>query len=89
MKLFPTCNLLFVILFVMVSSIYSQVELVPPSHPVYDYIKRMQLLGVIEDYNSSVIPLSREQIANYINIINDNSNSLSGTDRKILKRFKR
>ncbi len=69
----------------MVSSIYSQVELVPPSHPVYDYIKRMQLLGVIEDYNSSVIPLSREQIANYINIINDNSNSLSGTDRKILK----
>ena len=68
----------------MVSSIYSQVELVPPSHPVYDYIKRMQLLGVIEDYNSSTIPLSREQIAGYIRIINDNTNRISGTDKKIL-----
>ncbi|MFC2093836.1 capsule assembly Wzi family protein [Bacteroidota bacterium] len=71
-------------LFIMVSSIYSQVELVPPSHPVYDYIKRMQLLEVIEDYNSSAIPLSREQIAGYIKIINDNSNKISRTDKKIL-----
>lgn len=68
----------------MVGSVYSQVELVPPSHQVYDYIKRMQLLGVIEDYNSSSIPLSREQIASYIKIVNENPKKISGTDRKIL-----
>ncbi|MBL7129191.1 MAG: hypothetical protein ISS16_09445 [Ignavibacteria bacterium] len=85
MKYFTIFCSIVLFLFIMVSSIYSQVELVPPSHPVYDYIKRMQLLGVIEDYNSSSIPLSREQIASYIKIINKNQKKISGTDRKILK----
>ena len=78
----------FIFIFILISSIYSQVELVPPSHPVYDYLKRMQLLEVIDDFNSSALPISREQVANYLKTIGENSVKISSTDKKILKDLK-
>ena len=47
-RVFHLKILLTAILFVLIySSTYSQVELVSPSHTVYDYLKRMQLEGII------------------------------------------
>jgi len=67
--------------------LFAQVELVPPSHPVYDYLKRMQLLNVIDDYNSSVIPVSRQQIAGYLKIINEKKAKLNNLDISILRDY--
>lgn len=77
---------------------YSQVELVPVSHPVYDFLKRMDLEGIIPDYNSSILPISRQKVANYLRTISDVSmkglrsedkikNSLSPVDKKILSDY--
>ena len=78
----------FIVLLIALNSVYSQVELVPPSHPVYDYLKRMQLLEVIDDYNSSALPISRECVADYLKTIEENTDKISSTDKKILKDLK-
>lgn len=75
-------------IFVVIANLlYSQVELVPPSHPVYEYLKRMQLLNIIEDYNSSVTPVSRQQVANHLKVINGKRANLNKLDKEILNDY--
>jgi hypothetical protein len=75
------------IFIVFADLLFSQVELVPPSHPVYDYLKRMQLLNIINDYNSSVIPVSRQQIADYLKIIDERKAKINNLDKSILRDY--
>jgi len=57
-------KLLLIIFIILLSSqVYSQLEYVPVSHPVYDYLKRMSLKEIIPDYNSASLPLSRQKIS--------------------------
>ena len=42
--------------------LYSQIENIPAGHPVYLFLKKMQVQGVINDYNDVIIPLSRKKI---------------------------
>lgn len=63
-----------------------QIELVPAEHPVYDYLKKMQVEGVIPEYTSANLPLSRKVIGNYIDKILTSSN-LSGIDIKLAKEY--
>ncbi len=75
-------------IFIVVSNLlFSQVELVPASHPIYDFLKRMQLMNIIDDFNSSVIPISRQQVANFLKIISDKKLKLNKLDKKILNDF--
>ena len=88
-RVFHLKILLTAILFVSIcSSVYSQVELVSPSHTVYDYLKRMQLEGIIPGYNSANIPISRGEIADYLKVINENSKKLSSIDKQFLSDYK-
>lgn len=81
-------KILFTAIFVVIANLlYSQVELVPPSHPVYDYLKRMQILDVIDNYNSSVSPVSRNQVASYLKEIDRQKSKISNTDKDILNDF--
>ena len=80
--------LITIVVYFLISNIsFSQVELAPPTHPVYDFLKRMQLMNVIHDYNSSSIPISRHQIADYLKTINENKSKLNSIDKNILKDF--
>ncbi|MEO8666200.1 MAG: capsule assembly Wzi family protein [Ignavibacteria bacterium] len=65
----------------------AQVELVDVRDPVYDFLKRMQIMEVIPAYNSSDLPISRGEIGKYLVKINENMNKLTSTDRKILKDY--
>ncbi|MBC8485362.1 MAG: hypothetical protein H8D45_04900 [Bacteroidetes bacterium] len=80
--------LLSVLLLLSIGTSYSQVELVSPSHPVYDYLKRMQLEGLIHAYNSANIPISRGEVAGYLKIIGENSGKLTGIDKQFLSDYK-
>ena len=74
----------------LAASAIAQVEMVPPSHPVYEFLKRMQIKEIIPDYNSASIPLSRQKIADYLKVIelrargNDKSMRIDKFDSKIL-----
>ncbi|MFA5012852.1 MAG: capsule assembly Wzi family protein [Ignavibacteria bacterium] len=65
----------------------TQVELVPVSNPVYLFLKKMQVKGVIPDYNSSNIPISREEVANNLKIINRQSKDIDKIDKDMLNDY--
>lgn len=82
-KILVVVFLIFVIIFAESKSSFSQVELVPVEDPIYDFLKRMQLLDVI-NYNSSDKPISRRKAAEFISVIKDNQSKLTKTDKEIL-----
>jgi hypothetical protein len=65
----------------------AQVELVPVSNPVYDFLKRMQLEEIIPDYNSSNIPISRAEVADFLKTIKLNSSILAPIDKNLLNDY--
>ena len=83
-KLF-TVSILF--LFSFLNKSYSQVELVPPDNPVYNYLQRMLVMNIITDYNPANIPVSRETVSEYLKIIESKQDRISSTDRKLLNDF--
>jgi len=63
----------------------AQSELTPASHIVYDFLKRMQLRGVLPQYNSSVVPISRRETAASLQQIAAHTDALSSVDKDILR----
>ncbi|MFA5010576.1 MAG: capsule assembly Wzi family protein [Ignavibacteria bacterium] len=63
-------RILIIIIVLISTAVYGQVEIVPAYDKVYDYLKRMQLKGVI-DYNSSILPLSREKVASFLREVSE------------------
>lgn len=76
---------IFLVLFLIVTvSIFSQVELVPVSHKVYPFLQRMELKGLIENYNSGNLPLSRKEVATFLSALSENESSLDRSEKRIL-----
>ena len=59
--------------------------MVPPEHSVYLFLKRMQLEGNVDGYNPSNIPVSRDEIADYLQVLK--GIKMSSTDNKLLEDF--
>lgn len=68
----------------LTQSVFTQVELVPLSNPVYDYFDRMLTNKVIDNFSSSMGPLSRREAANLLKEITGKKNKLSKTDKILL-----
>jgi hypothetical protein len=76
---------LFLLLFTKV--IFSGQLHVPLDDPVYSYLKRMEARGIIKDYNDSVLPLKRDEIAKYLKIIESNQHRLNEIEKRLLGEF--
>ena len=79
--------LLHVLIFFTLSHLNAQQENVPVDHPVYLFIKEMNvknLTGYIHNDNPG---MSREEVLKNLNEISENSSQLSGTEKKILKKY--
>jgi len=80
------------IIFILIASVFiikrgeCQMELVPVEHPVYEFLKKMQVEGVIPEYSSANLPLSRKAVGNYIDKILS-SRTLSGIESKLAKEY--
>lgn len=83
----PRFYLILILLFLFFNKSFSQIELVEVSNPVYDFFKRMQLMKIIPQYNSSDIPISRSEAAKYIIDIKKNINTLNAEDRNFLNDY--
>jgi hypothetical protein len=75
---------LFLLLFFSATALKAQVELVPSSNKVYDFLDRMSVNGIIENYSSSMVPISRREIARYLKEIKSKSSKISRTDKRFL-----
>ena len=56
------------VLFILVAvkPAFPQAETVPVHHPVYAFLKRMEVKGIIERYHDAVLPLSRKEVAGFL-----------------------
>jgi hypothetical protein len=62
----------------------AQVELVPASNKIYDFLDRMLINGIIKNYSPSMAPISRREIAGLLEEINGKKSKISKTDKKFL-----
>jgi hypothetical protein len=78
-----SCAFLLVLTFIFSLTTFSQVENVPVYHPVYNFLKRMEIKGIIECYHDAILPLSRREVANYLKSIEANKEKLASVDKDI------
>ncbi len=83
MKIFFTV----ISVFFLNSICFSQVENVPLSYPVYDFLKEMSIKKIIsfDDDNPN---LSRFEISDFLKIIESKKSELSNTEIKLLNKYK-
>lgn len=78
---------LLVVLLLCASAASAQQENVPVSNPVYNFLKRMEVKGVIERYHDAVLPFSRSEVAEFLSKADENKNLLSPAERGWLNDF--
>lgn len=66
---------------------YAQAELVDVKNPVYNFLKRMEVMNIVTGYNSSNIPFSRSEVSTFLLSINKKLNKLNSTDKKIFRDY--
>jgi hypothetical protein len=76
-----TCFLL------LVSSAIAQRELLPVDHPVYKFLLRQQMRGLINDFQWGMLPLSRGEVVRLLDALETRRSQLSGVDVKMLQDF--
>ncbi|MHB1688483.1 MAG: capsule assembly Wzi family protein [Ignavibacteriaceae bacterium] len=72
-------------LLILSENIFAQVETIPSGHPVYSFLKRMQVMGIIQNYDDVILPLSKQEVINLLEEIDVKKNSLTTTDQDYLK----
>ena len=64
--------------------VWAQVENVPASHPVYVFLKRMEVRGLIERYHDAVLPLSRREVGGFLAALKSRSNEMTQAEEGYL-----
>lgn len=67
----------------------AQVENVPAGHPVYRFLRKMEVMGVIQRYNNAVLPLSRDDVGRHLASLDASRDRLSATEEERLDDFLR
>lgn len=65
----------------------AQAENVPVGHPVYDFLKRMEVRGEIERYHDAVMPLSRKEVAEFLVHLKSHSEEFTSAEHGYLEDF--
>ena len=90
MTLFPLKKLLLLLSISLhsLSVLFGQTDNVKASHPIYSFLKKMQVQGALKNYDDMIIPFSRNEISSYLSQIDDGRNNLSSSDSEFLDRMK-
>ena len=78
---------LLLIIFIFYSGLFSSYLHVSINDPIYDYLQRMSIQGVLPNYMNSTLPLSRDYIADMLILLSEKRDKLSRVDNKILDRY--
>lgn len=82
-------KLIYIITLVFISGGYcnAQIENVPLSYPVYDFLKEMRVKRIISELNDDNPNLSRFEVVKYLDEIQLKSNELSNTEKMLLNKY--
>lgn len=78
---------LFLLLIIISSICYAQVENVPLGHPIYDFLKEMKVKQVIGFTHDDSPNLSRLEVQNFLKDIRNKTVELSPTEIALLKKY--
>jgi hypothetical protein len=65
----------------------AQAENVPATDPVYVFLKRMEVRGILETYSDAVLPLSRREIGAFLATVEKNRDKLSASEKDWARRY--
>ena len=77
-----------VFLFLFVNDIFSQSESVPVTHPIYFYLTKLHVKGLLPGYNDMILPLSRKDISNLLHQAEETLPDSSEFDRRMFDYYK-
>ena len=80
--------LLLIISFIVRLELIAQIENIKATHHIYPFLKKMQVKGILQNYDDMIIPFSREEINSFLLQIDSSRNLLSSSDREFLDRMK-
>ena len=66
---------------------HAQADNVPVTDPVYTFLKRMEVRGLIDRYHDAVLPLSRGEVAAFLSALDARRADLSSAERELLGRY--
>ena len=69
------------------STLLAQAEHVEVEHPVYPFLNRMQLRGLLPGYSRAMLPLERKQVTAMLRGLEEKTAELSGAERSLAARF--
>ncbi|NOY06793.1 MAG: hypothetical protein GXO82_09220, partial [Chlorobi bacterium] len=75
------------VLFLAPAAAWSQLEHVPASNLVYDFLNHMQVRGYLPDYNRAFIPATRREVVGWLHEVNQHAKELSESERELALRF--
>lgn len=87
MTFFRTLCVILLTLLLATSAAFSQAETVPVGHPVYGFLKRMEVKRVIARYHDAVLPLGRREVAGLLNEALQQASHLPSAERGRLRDF--
>ncbi|MFW5701488.1 MAG: hypothetical protein ACOCX7_00920, partial [Bacteroidota bacterium] len=73
--------------FFFVCALFAQVENVPVTHPVYEYLLRAETRGFLPHYSLADLPLERRRIVSALKMIDERRSSLSNAESRTLDAF--
>jgi len=77
-----------VIIVFAVLPLCAQIENVPINNQVYEFLDRMAIKGILPLYSNTMIPISRQDAANFLLKIEEHREKLNGTETEYLAKFK-
>ena len=78
-----------VLLTMLTGQSWGQVENVPVSNQVYEYLDRMGVEGLLPLYSNTMIPLSRREVAGMLQNLEEQRGTLKAIDLEYLRKFRR
>ena len=67
--------------------LFAQAENVPATHPVYGFLKRMEVRGILDRYDDAILPLSRKEIGDFLSAVERNRGKLTEQEQEWLGRY--
>lgn len=75
------------LLLIPVSLLKAQVETVSSEHPVYNFLKKLKVQGIIPGYDDVVLPLSKSNILELLDSSSKYQDILSPTDKDLINKY--
>ncbi len=87
MNLLQRASAILLLLVFISASVFSQAENLNATHPVYTFLKRMEVKGIIERYHDAVLPLARNEVGRFLLDIQKAKDRLTNAEREILTEY--